>query len=153
MRLSRMDGRGRDDLPEGRVRSGDFPGGPKGVGKSTRRAGMGREAIQECQEGSGGPLDGPGGVGRGWVDHPECWEGSGGPFIKPGLVGRAGSSRVPLLEGQEGSGGTPRWTGGVGMPIQIVGGLEALPIGQSSWESLLVAGKGREVSGGVGRPS
>ena len=65
----------------------------------------------------------------------------------------AGRGREALLESRQGSGGTPEWTGGVGRPIRMVGGWKPSQKGRKCQESLLVAGRGQEGSGEVGRPS
>ena len=83
------------------------------IGRASRRAGRGQEVS--CK-------DGQGGGGR---------EGTGGPPRGPRGVGSSsryvwmGRETLPL--GRAVLGGPPGVLGGVGRPIQIAGGIKALP--------------------------
>ena len=139
--------------PAGRVGLGGLPGGlgrigspqegPEGVRRPSRKAGRGREAIPECWEETVVPPGGLGGVrrpfwkaGRGLVELrvPTGGPGGlGGPPRVPGGVSRPcrwdGRCCEALPEVQVVSEGPVEGSGGVGSPIRIVEGLEALAKG------------------------
>ena len=91
---------GRETHLEVREGSGDPPGDPGRVGRSTRRSGKGRETHPEVRDGSRNPPGGPGWVvkptrrsGKGRETHPKVREGSRDP---PGVFGKKWES-YPIM--------------------------------------------------------